>query len=137
MRMQPLAVLVLLAFATGFLNGAERTSWKTSKGTGTPEPPLPFRTERVWKSLSFRQPTLLAVAPGSDRMYVGEQAGKLWSFRMQDDVATKGLVIDLKATVSYPDKTTFDACYGLAFDPAFERNRLVYLCYVLKGEKDT
>ncbi|MDX1967473.1 MAG: PQQ-dependent sugar dehydrogenase [Planctomycetaceae bacterium] len=136
MRLQPSAVLVLLAFMTGFLDAAERVSWKTSRVTGTPEPPLPFRTERVWTSLSFQQPTLLSVAPGSDRMFVGEQSGKLWSFRMQDDVAAKELVIDLKAAVSYPDKTTFDAFYGLAFDPDFERNRLVYLCYVLKGEKD-
>jgi putative heme-binding domain-containing protein len=114
----------------------ERAPWTTSRVVGTPDPPLPFRSERVFPRLHFEHPVLLAFAPGIDRMFVGEQAGKVWSFRLQDDVATRELAIDLKTAVSLPPGMRVDALYGLAFDPRFSENRYVYLCYVLaEGQK--
>ncbi|OYW17495.1 MAG: hypothetical protein B7Z55_12400, partial [Planctomycetales bacterium 12-60-4] len=135
MHAWPLTLLMLVTVIPGLSAAAERVSWTSSKVTGTPDPPLPFRTERVWSGVNFHQPTLLATVPHSDRMLVGEQAGKLWSFPMRDDVTTKDLVIDLQVAIKCPPQTTVDAFYGLAFDPAFERNHQIYLCYVLKGEK--
>ncbi len=117
-------------------SAGERTAWTTSRVVGTPEPPLPFKTERVYPNISFDHPVLIAYPPGIDRMVVGEQAGKLWSFALKDDVATKELVIDLKTALKPPEGQTVDAFYGLAFDPAFAENRYVYLCYVLKGQGD-
>ncbi len=126
----------LLAYALsacGVAAAAERVAWTTSHVVGTPEPPLPFRTERVWPTLSFKQPTLLAVDPANVRMYVGEQAGKLWSFVKGDADPTKSLVLDL-TTLTLPEDQSVDALYGMAFDPEFSSNRSVYLCYVLKGK---
>lgn len=115
---------------------AERPAWTKSRVVGTPEPPLPYRTETIWPGVKFEHPTLLAVMPGEDRMFVGEQAGQLWSFAMTPDVAAKDLVIDLRESISLPEGHSIEALYGFAFDPDFAKNRYVYLCYVLRGKPD-
>lgn len=112
--------------------GGERASWTSSKIHGTPEPPLPFKTVRAFPRLKFDRPTLVAVPPGMNRMFVGEQGGKLLSFPIEADPERAEVAIDLPKVVSYPEKTAFDALYGVAFDPDFERNRFVYVCYVLR-----
>jgi len=134
MSMRPHVGLVLLFLVFTPLPTAhgERIPWATSRIHGTPEPPLPFRTERVFPKLKFERPTLLAVAPGMNRMFVGEQGGKLLSFPLDADPERADLAIDLPKVVSFPEKTAFDALYGVAFDPDFERNRFVYVCYVLR-----
>src|SRR5205823_12066218 len=60
---------------------AKRILWTTSRVTGSPEPPHPYRIERVFPKLRFHNPLLLARAPGLDRFFVGEQEGKIYSFR--------------------------------------------------------
>src|SRR5215467_8733637 len=59
----------------------KRVPWTTSGVTGSPDPPHPYRIERVFPRLRFTNPLLLARAPGIDRFFVGEQAGKIFSFR--------------------------------------------------------
>src|SRR5229473_7887716 len=59
---------------------AKRTPWTTSHITGSPEPPAPYRIERVFPKLSFKNPLLITSAPGTERLFVGEQAGKIYSF---------------------------------------------------------
>lgn len=130
------SLMVVLCLTTWglatWVQAAERVPWTTSRVIGSPEPPLPFKTERVWPAMSFEHPVFLAVQPAAPRMFVGEQAGKVWSFAMRDDVAEKHLVFDVQASITYPAETSFDALYGWAFDPEFATNRYVYLCYVLK-----
>jgi len=127
------SLLVVLSLAT-WLQAAERVPWTTSRVIGSPEPPLPFKTERIWPAMSFEHPVFLAVQPDAPQMFVGEQAGKVWAFAMRDDVTEKHLVFDVKASITYPTETSFDALYGWAFDPEFATNRYVYLCYVLKPQ---
>src|SRR5712692_3009546 len=50
----------------------KRTPWTTSRITGSPEPPLPYRTERVFPKLTFKNPLLIRSAPGTERLFVGE-----------------------------------------------------------------
>jgi putative heme-binding domain-containing protein len=125
--------ILVFGLLVSISSAGERVPWTTSRVIGTPEPPLPFWTERVFPKLSFEKITLLAMEPGIDRMLVGEQAGKIWSFRMRGDVETKDLVVDLKAAIKDADGRTIDALYGMAFDPQFAENRYVYLCYVQRG----
>src|SRR6266516_2042340 len=58
----------------------KRTPWKTSRITGAPEPPPPYKIERAFPKLTFKNPLLLTTAPGSKRFFVCEQAGKIYSF---------------------------------------------------------
>ena len=56
----------------------KRVPWTTSRVTGSPEPPPKYRTERVWPKIKFEHITVITYAPGSDRLFVTEQAGKMF-----------------------------------------------------------
>ena len=60
-----------------------RRPWTTSRVVGSPDPPPPFKVVRAFPNLKFDHPLLLARCPGSDRLFVGEQAGVLYSFAEQ------------------------------------------------------
>ena len=59
---------------------AVREAWSTSKISGSPDPAPPYRTELAFPNLKFVQPLDLSPAPGSDRLFVAEQAGRILSF---------------------------------------------------------
>ncbi len=114
-----------------------RVPWTTSHITGSPEPPHPYRIERVFPKLTFKNPLLLTSAPGTERLFVGEQAGKIWSFPKDPNVAKPDLFFDANALQPTWDKTKvrgLDALYGLTFHPQFAKNRYCYICYVLAGK---
>ena len=98
----------------------KRTLWTTSRVKGSPDPPNPFRTEVAFPHLRFEQPLELTIAPGSDRLFVVERFGKIFSFEVDRETTESELLIDLK-------KTT----YGLAFHPRFQENGYFYVTYVL------
>jgi putative heme-binding domain-containing protein len=116
-----------------------RTPWTASRLTGTPEPPPPYRVERAFRNLTFNNPLLITNAPGTDRLFVGEQFGKILSFPNDQSVAKADVVLDLKRDLHSWDPSgpvkEIDALYGLAFHPRFATNRLCYVCYVLAGKK--
>ncbi len=60
-----------------------RTPWTTSRVVGSPDPPPPFKVVRAFPNLKFEHPLFMARCPGSDRLFVGEQAGVLYSFAEQ------------------------------------------------------
>src|ERR671912_370860 len=59
---------------------AKRVPWTASRLTGSPEAPPPYRTERAFPKLKFDQPVTITRAPGSDRLFVAELGGKVYSF---------------------------------------------------------
>src|SRR5271155_4333012 len=72
-----------------------RTPWKTSKVVGSPDPPPPFKVVRAFPNVKFVHPLLIARPPGSERLFVGEQAGVLYSFADKPDAKTD-LFFDLR-----------------------------------------
>ncbi len=115
----------------------KRVPWTTSKITGAPEPPPPYKIVRAFPKLTFRNPLLLTTAPGSNRFFLCEQAGKMLSFPIDPKVETADLVIDLPKELQSWDKTKvrgFGELYGLAFHPQFVKNRYCYVCYTLPGK---
>jgi putative heme-binding domain-containing protein len=122
-------LLVSLALPLGAAEAAERVRWTSGRVKGSADPPPPYRVVPAFPRLKFRQPLNLTCAPGSERLYVAEQEGKVFSFPPDPGCAKADLVLDLAKEV--PGTT---AIYGMTFHPAFERNRQVYLSYVL-GEK--
>src|SRR5216684_1026426 len=67
--------------APGKADPSKRVPWTTSRITGSPEPPAPYRMERVFPKLEFKNPLLLVRAPGTNRLFVAEQAGPIYSFK--------------------------------------------------------
>src|SRR5438105_2397351 len=117
----------------------KRTPWTSSRVTGSPDPPSPYRIERVFPKLTFKNPLLITSAPGTDRLFVGEQAGKLYSFPKDQSCARPDLFLDLTTELHGWDKAKVrgvGAIYGLTFHPQFARNRYCYICYVLDSTKE-
>jgi putative heme-binding domain-containing protein len=118
----------------------KRVPWATSRITGTPEPPHPYRIEQVYPKLHFRNPLLMARAPGMNRFFVAEHQGKMYSFPMDDKCEKADLFLDPNAHIhSWDPKSkvkNIDTVYGLAFHPQFQKNRYCYICYVLNSKKD-
>jgi uncharacterized repeat protein (TIGR03806 family) len=108
---------------------AQRAAWTTSRITGSPEAPLPYVTERAFPELKFKDCLDLTSAPGSDRLFIVEQAGKIFSFKNQPDVKSADLVIDLAKEIP-----GVGATYALTFHPKFEQNRFCYVCYIKGNE---
>lgn len=110
---------------------ARRAPWSTSHIAGTPEAPLPYVTERAFPKLKFNQCVDITTAPGTDRLFVVEQGGKIFSFPNKPDVASADLVIDLAKM-----NPEIKECYALAFHPNFSKNRFCYVCYIKSAELD-
>ena len=114
---------------------ANRVPWATSRIRGTPEPPPPYQTARAFPRLTFSNPLDIAFAQGSDRIFVAEQYGKIFSFPNDQNCAKADLFADLPAQLHGWEKNPYcrgvSAVYGLTFHPHFANNRYVYICYVL------
>ena len=117
---------------------SKRVLWTTSHITGSPEPPAPYRMERVFPKLEFKNPLLLVRAPGTDRLFVAEQAGPIYSFK-PDSADKADLFIDMSKEIHSWGKDSrvkgVGNVYGLAFHPDFVKNRYCYICYVLSSKK--
>ncbi len=124
----------------------KRTPWTTSNVTGTPGPPPPYRTVRVFPKLSFYQPTVITSAPGTDRLFVAQNNGKVFSFPNDPTCDKADAFADFKEHVKTldagKDELAFTAVYGLTFHPNFAENQLCYVCYVIhnrdrgKGQRE-
>ncbi len=107
----------------------ERAPWTVSRMVGTPDAPPPYTIEPAFPLLKFEAPIVMGVAKGINRLFLGEQGGKVYSFLKDPGQAKADLAIDLSKRPS-----GFAALYGLAFHPRFEVDRFVYLCYVTKND---
>ena len=113
-----------------------RTPLTTSRVTGTPEPPPPYLTPRVFPKLHFTNPLEMVVAPDSDRWYVVEQHGKIFSFPDRQDADHADLLLDIPKEIhTVPADGVVGDTYGLAFDPNFAKNRYCYVCYVINPKQ--
>ncbi|MFZ9093053.1 MAG: hypothetical protein ACO3FE_23485, partial [Planctomycetaceae bacterium] len=101
-----------------------RPAWKTSQVRGTPEPPSPYLVEPAFPKLTFSSPLDLTAAPGSRRLFVAEQGGRILSFLPSADAGEASEVLNLKSV-----HETVTAVYAVTFHPDFANNRLFYVCY--------
>ncbi len=128
----------LLGFSlVGEESAPKREPWLGSTIAGSPQPPPKYKIVRVLPNLKFNHPVLIRAVPGTNRLAVAEQHGKVFTFEDAPG-ATAQLLHDFakepKLALS-KDANQFDAVYGLAFDPKFETNRYCYVCYTVKSDK--
>jgi putative heme-binding domain-containing protein len=120
------AVLCVAAAVMSF--AAPREPWTTSRIHGSPEPPKPFRVERVYTNITFVNPLDAGTIPGTRRLVVVEQRGQLWT--LEDERAREAdLFVDLK---DY-DKEAVES-YGVTFHPKFKENKQVFVWVVLNSQ---
>ena len=120
--------------AADVVSTAPRVPLTTSHVTGTPEPPPPYITPRIFPKLHFKNPLEMVVAPGSDRWYVVEQAGRIFSFPNRQDCNHADLFLDIGKQIRMPENGVVGDTYGLAFHPKFAENHFCYVCYVVNGK---
>ncbi len=92
---------------------------------GSPELPLPYVTEPAFEALKFENCLDITSAPFSDRLFVVEQFGKIFSFANKPDVSEADLVVDLAKEIADVQQV-----YALTFHPNFAINRYCYVCYI-------
>ncbi len=117
---------------------AKPPAWTGGKVTGSPEPPPPYTPARVFPGAKFDHPLLIARKPGSPRLFVGEQSGKLFSIDPTKPDAKPAPFADLKADFAkltpMKDAKGFGELYGLVFLPKFEQNKTCFVCYTITGK---
>jgi putative heme-binding domain-containing protein len=118
------AILFAVMFFCGVAFAQQRIPWTTSRIHGTPEPPPPFAVERIFPGLTFNKPVDIQQIPGSDRLVVLEEFGRLLSFVPGEE----------KADV-FGELAAFDPeinrSYAFTFHPRFAGNRFVFTWGVL------
>lgn len=104
-----------------------RVPWTTSRMIGSPDPPAPYQTKRVFSKLRFSNVVDLCNAPGTERLFLAEQGGRVVSFRPDADVENADDLIRLNEKAR-----ELNSVYGITFHPGFATNRYMYICYVLR-----
>jgi uncharacterized repeat protein (TIGR03806 family) len=94
-----------------------RVPWETSRVIGSPEPPLEYKTQQVFTELELKHPLYIAVLPGTDRVLIVEQAGKILSVPNVPEAKEAEVFLKLD------DHDTYSFC----FHPRFAANRYVYV----------
>jgi putative heme-binding domain-containing protein len=129
-RLCLLPVSLALLLICGILNigAAPREPWTTSRIHGSPEPPHPFRVERIYTNITFVNPLDAGTIPGTRRLVVVEQRGKLWT--LENETASEAdLFVDLKEF----NKEIVES-YGVTFHPKFADNKFVFVWAVLNSQ---
>jgi len=133
-----LALPLLSAVASAQDKSGERVPWTTSHLTGSPEPPPPLRSERVFPNLNFKAPVQLVPFPDRRRWVLVEEHGNLYSFPNDPACEKADLLIDLRKEIRNLEKLEgvrgVGSSYSLAFDPDFAKNRSCYLMYWLASK---
>ena len=105
----------------------KRIPWTGSRILGSPEPPSPYEIRRVYPNMTFTNPVEIAFAPGSDRLFVAERMGKIYSFPNNPNREKPDLFLDAVQQIRGARQV-----FGLEFHPDYQSNHTVYICYVLR-----
>ncbi len=110
----------------------KRVPWTSSNVKGSPEPPPPFRTEPAFPKLpKFDEPLDMTYAPGTNRLFIAERMGKLFSFVNKKDADKIDLALELKDANG--KKQTI---YAFTFHPKFKDNGFIFVTWIPDGSKE-
>lgn len=110
-------VLVLIpAFVKSQSASTERVKWTTSRLRGAPDPPPPYQLVRAFPQVAFHEPVFIAQDPTSERIWVAEYKGKIYSFLPRDPAGTKSLVLDIERGLS-----------AFSFHPKYAQNGQIFV----------
>ncbi len=99
-----------------------------------PASPTVLQTVPAFDALRFDRPLALTHAPGDpDHLYVVEQAGRIVRFENRPDVEQTELFLDIHDRVR--EQHTEEGLLGMAFDPGYADNGMVYAYYSASGPR--
>ncbi|MGB7329150.1 MAG: PQQ-dependent sugar dehydrogenase [Rubripirellula sp.] len=124
---------IALSATADLVSAGEPVRWQSSRIKGTPDPPLPYRLERIFAGADLKGPTEMVRLPETNRWVVVQQNGTVVTFDKSDPsnlhTAMEGKTFGKPLVRSY----------GITFDPDFPRTPECYLTYtsVLKTADGT
>jgi uncharacterized repeat protein (TIGR03806 family) len=103
----------------------QRISWTTSRVVGSPEPPLPYTTEKTFANIQWQAPIFLTPEPESDRLLV---------VSANDDKGRPSRILRVAGDPKADQTETFlevrdRLIYSIAFHPEYRTNRQVYVFF--------
>ena len=110
-------------------NLKQRVSWTTSRVKGSPDPPSPYRTRIAFSGLKFDEPLDMNSARGTDRLFIVERFGKVFSIPLDRSTKQANLVLDMNQALKRTEPKTL-ATYGFALHPQYPRTRFAYVTCV-------
>ncbi len=113
----------------------KRVPWTTSKVKGSPEPPPPYRTEPAFPKLRFDEPLDLTYAPGTNRLFVAERWGKVWSFVNEPGTGKADLALHLEGK-DKTGKPVKQVIYAFTIHPKYAENHYVYVTWIPDPEHE-
>jgi uncharacterized repeat protein (TIGR03806 family) len=91
-----------------------------------------YTLTNAFPNLSFNAALFATGVPGTNRLAVLEQGGRILAFTASPGVATTQVVLDLSARVLFAGE---QGLLGLAFDPDFTQNRYFYIHYSVSNPR--
>ncbi len=86
---------------------------------------------------SFRPIFMTHAGDGSNRLFVAEQTGMIYSLPADPAAKEAKRVLDIRDRVKYSDRQNEEGLLGLAFHPKFKTNGHLYLYYTRKDDAHT
>ncbi|QDT04679.1 Soluble aldose sugar dehydrogenase YliI precursor [Rubripirellula lacrimiformis] len=111
---------------------AQRLPWTQSRLQGSPDPPLPFQTQRVFPKLTFQSPMKIIDLPGRNRRLVLERAGRMVTFDSVDDPDTFDVALDLQAHLDVNGDERIASIRDMTLDPNFPDNGYLYCVWAIQ-----
>lgn len=100
-----------------------RIPWHNTRLTGTPDPPLPYRVEKIFTQIAWQLPMYLAPVPGTDDLMIVLQGGdagrpaKIVRFHNDPDAKHAEPILAMDRRL----------IYAFAFHPGFASNRFLFV----------
>jgi len=110
-----------------------RVRWTTSRVIGSPDPPYPYRFQRVFPGLKFKEPVYMIPEPGTDRIFVLQYPEGV-VFSIKDDQQTKEMKEIFRVPVDAKRKVE---AFSLIFHPNYLRNRQIYIFGNVRNREGT
>src|SRR5688500_10848630 len=79
---------------------SKRVRWTSSRVVGSPNPPSPYRLTRAYPQFSFKEPVFIAQDPTSERLFVAEYKGAIYSFQPGDTTGRKDEFLKTRRGIS-------------------------------------
>lgn len=100
-----------------------RVPFTTSRVVGSPEPPSPYKTERVFPNLKMEQPISIEPEPGTNNLWFTQHLGS-WSggarilrVKNEQNVSQTNVMVEFKTEMAY----------AVTFHPKYEQNGFFYV----------
>lgn len=132
---QSLSATETLATPTFTATSSPSATTAPATATAVPiEPIRPMRVEPAFPNLAFERPVLVTHAgDGSNRLFVLEQAGRIFVFPNDDSAGGAEVFLDISDRVSR--SANEEGLLGLAFHPHYAANGEFYVYYSAAGPR--